>query len=169
MIVKLHLSSKAQTIVFIRYFCYHTTFQDFATELEIEEETYDLIVTNPPFYKDTFITNNEGRNKARYTSSLSFIDLVSGVSKILSKDGLFSVIIPYKEESFFIEMALKKKLFLNRILRIKGTPSSQIKRCLMEFSFKKSEVLEESLIIETSRHQYTDEYIKLTQDFYLKM
>ena len=39
----------------------------------------------------------------------------------------------------------------------------------MEFSLKKKELAEEKLTIETeTRHQYTKEYISLTQDFYLK-
>jgi tRNA1Val (adenine37-N6)-methyltransferase len=57
----------------------------------------------------------------------------------------------------------------NYILRVKGNPTSKIKRSLIEFSFFKTEIKTESLIIETERHQYTQDYINLTKDFYLKM
>ena len=33
----------------------------------------------------------------------------------------------------------------------------------------KEEIQKEELIIETQRHQYTEDYINLTKDFYLKM
>ena len=81
-----------------RLYCYNTTFQEFAIEITEEEETYDLIVSNPPFYTETFESADEARNKARFTSSLSFEELIIGVSKILSENGKFSVILPFKEE-----------------------------------------------------------------------
>jgi tRNA1Val (adenine37-N6)-methyltransferase len=152
-----------------RLFCYNTSFQEFANEIAEEEETYDLIVANPPFYTDDFETNDEARNKARFTSSLSFEELISGVVKILSETGNFSVIIPYKEEFRFVDFAFEKKLFLSSICRVKGNPTSEIKRSLLNFSFEKKEIVEEILIIEKERHQYTEEYISLTKDFYLKM
>ena len=88
---------------------------------------------------------------------------------LLSENGLFSVIVPFKEETLFISLASKYNLFLNRKLHVKGNTRSEIKRSLIEFSFRKSETLIESLIIETERHQYTEDYTNLTKDFYLKM
>jgi len=152
-----------------RLYCYNSTFQNFADEIADEEETYDLIVTNPPFYTDEFETENDARNKARFTSSLSFLELITGVVKILSSDGKFAIVIPYKEEENFINLANENKLFLNRICRVQGNKTSAIKRCLLEFSFHQTAIKEENLIIEIERHQYTDEYINLTKDFYLKM
>lgn len=152
-----------------RLYCYHTSFKNFVKEISDEEETYELIVSNPPFYTDDFETNDSARNIARFTTSLSFKELISGVVKILSKTGTFAVIIPFKEEKTFIDLAYKNNLFVNRICRVQGNPSSAIKRTLLEFSFQEYEVKEEHLIIETSRHQYTQVYTHLTKDFYLKM
>ena len=152
-----------------RLYCYNSTFQNFADEIADEEETYDLIVTNPPFYTDEFETENDARNKARFTSSLSFLELITGVVKILSSDGKFAIVIPYKEEENFIKLAKEQNLFLNRICRVQGNPKSEIKRCLLEFSFHQTAINSAHLIIEIERHQYTEEYINLTKDFYLKM
>jgi tRNA1Val (adenine37-N6)-methyltransferase len=152
-----------------RLYCYNATFQEFADEIAEEEETYDLILSNPPFYTDDFETNDDARNKARFTSSLSFENLLQGVSKILSENGNFSVIIPFKEEENFISLAKDNNLFLNRVCHVQGNPSSEIKRSLLQFSFDTSEIKKEHLIIEIARHQYTEEYINLTKYFYLKM
>ena len=153
-----------------RLFCYNASFEEFAEELFEEEETYDLIISNPPFYVDAFETDNEARNKARFTTSLTFQNLIVGVSKILSKTGAFSVIIPFKEEQEFVEIANQNGLFLNKVCRVKGTATSEIKRSLLTFSFQEKTIEEEEeLIIEISRHQYTKKYINLTKDFYLKM
>lgn len=152
-----------------RLFCFHSTFQDFAKERKEDGETYDLIISNPPFYTENVKNNNRARNKARSTSFLSFVELISGVSKILSNQGEFTTIIPFKEEAKFIEISKQNNLFLNKICRVKGNNNSDIKRSLLTFSFYKKQLDENNLIIETSRHLYTDEYINLTKDFYIKM
>tara|TARA_X000000950_G_C13841452_1_gene630446 strand:- start:166 stop:888 length:723 start_codon:yes stop_codon:yes gene_type:complete len=152
-----------------RLYCYNATFQEFADEIAEEEETYDLIISNPPFYTDDYESDNKARNKARFTSALSFDDLISGVVKILSANGKFNIILPFKEEENFISLASKKGLFLNKVCHVQGNPTSAIKRSLLAFSFHQSEIKKEHLIIETERHQYTKEYIDLTKDFYLKM
>jgi len=152
-----------------RLFCYNASFQEFAQELSEEEDVYELIVANPPFYTDTYETENDSRNKARFTSSLSFQDLLIGVKSILAENGLFSVIIPCKEEANFVALAEEIGLFLNRVCRVKGNEKSEIVRSLLEFSFITKDVQEEQLVIEKERHQYTDAYIDLTKDFYLKM
>lgn len=149
-----------------RLFCYHASFDEFINEIE---DKYDLIISNPPFYSEDYKTENNQRDLARFTEALPFNHLIDGVSKLLSENGLFSVIIPFKEEEHFIALAANVSLFPNRILHVKGTPTSEIKRSLIEFSFKKIELDTKELIIETSRHQYTPDYINLTKDFYLKM
>ncbi len=152
-----------------RLYGYNTTFTEFANEIAEEEESYDLIVSNPPFYQDMFESADAARNKARFTSSLSFEDLIVGVSKIISANGKFAVILPFKEEVGFIHLAKQHRLVLNRICRVQGNVSAEIKRSLLEFSFHQSDIIEEHLIVEIERHVYTQEYINLTKDFYLKM
>jgi len=150
-----------------RLYCYNTSFQKFVDDTN--KETYDLIVSNPPFYTEDYITKNSSRNKARFTSSLTFKELIGGISKILSKSGFFSTIIPFKEESTFICLAEQHSLHLNKICRVQGNKNSEIKRSLMTFSFNKVKISETNLIIENSRHKYTKEYEELTNNFYLKM
>ena len=55
------------------------------------------------------------------------------------------------------------------ILSAQPNSNSEIKRSLLEFSFRESDININELIIETERHQYTEDYINLTKDFYLKM
>ncbi|WP_299107894.1 methyltransferase [uncultured Tenacibaculum sp.] len=152
-----------------RLFCYNASFDEFAEEMAEDEEQYDVIVSNPPFYTDDFESEDEARNKARFTSSLSFESLINGVSKILSENGVFSVIIPFREEASFVELAKKEGLFPKKVCRVRGNETTEIKRSLLAFTFNETSVEEEELVIEKERHQYTDAYINLTKDFYLKM
>lgn len=152
-----------------RLFCYHTDFTSFAKEMAEDNEMYDLIVTNPPFYSEDYETKDSSRNTARFSNALPFNELIKGVTQILSKEGVFSVIIPKKEEDEFVKLANSNSLFLKRVCHVKGNPTSEIKRSLLAFTFTKSEIIKETLIIEKERHQYTEKYIELTKDFYLNM
>ena len=149
-----------------RLTCYHASLLEFVEEIE---DNYDLIVCNPPFYTEDYKTENDARDLARFNDAMPFDHLIYAVANLLSENGLFTIIIPLKEESSFIDLALKNGLFPNKILRVRGNLNSDIKRSLIEFSFKNKTLKTSELTIETSRHKYTDDYIKLTKDFYLKM
>lgn len=149
-----------------RLFCYHASLQEFVEEID---DKYGLIICNPPFYSEDFKTENKARDLARFQDAMPFEHLVESVSKLLSERGTFNVIIPKQEENKFIDLASTFKLFPKKILHVKGNPESEVKRTLIEFSFKQTEVYIENLTIETERHQYTPAYIDLTKDFYLKM
>lgn len=149
-----------------RLFCYHASLEEFVEEID---DKYDLIVSNPPFYSDDYKSDNAQRDMARFQDALPFGHLIESASKLLSETGVFSVIIPFKEEVTFIGLAKDFGLFNNRKTRVKGNHNSEIKRSLLEFSFAENKVEIDELIIETERHQYTQDYINLTKDFYLKM
>lgn len=150
-----------------RLFCFHAGLDEFVEE---PEDEYDLIISNPPFYSEDFRSENEQRDLARFQEAMPFEDLIEAAALLLSETGIFSVIIPFKEEEKFIDLANEYDLFPIKITRVKGTPTSEIKRSLLAFRKYELAVLSaDELVIETSRHQYTAEYIALTQGFYLKM
>ena len=149
-----------------RLFCYHAALEEFVDEIE---DNYDLIISNPPFYSEDYKSKTPQRDLARFEDALPFKHLIESVSKLLSPNGTFNVIIPFNAEQEFINLAEASNLFPNQILRVKGTSITEIKRTLIEFSFSKSELKINNLTIEISRHEYTEEYINLTKDFYLKM
>jgi len=149
-----------------RLFCYHASLDEFTEEID---DTYDLIICNPPFYSENYKTRNKQRDLARFQDAMPFEHLLESVASLLSEAGLFSVIIPFSEEQHFITLAFQNGLFPKHKTRIKGTPSSETKRSLIAFSRTESTIEISELIIEISRHQYTQDYINLTQDFYLKM
>lgn len=150
-----------------RLFCYHAALDEFAEEME--GETYDLIISNPPFYDENFTSTEENRNLARFTEALPFEDLVKYSAQLLAEKGKFCTIIPHKNEEEFIQLASKEKLFPQKITRVRGHKNSPIKRSLLQFGFEKTALETSELIIEIERHVYTEDYKNLVKDFYLKM
>lgn len=159
-----------------RLFCYHAALDEFVEEAEAELEEfgesqcYDLIVSNPPFYSEDVKSQETARDLARFQDALPFDELISAADLLLSDEGIFAVIIPYKEEEGFIALCAQHNLFPYKITRVKGNPTTAIVRSLLAFGRTPLvEIPTDELVIETARHQYTPEYIALTRDFYLKM
>ena len=150
-----------------RLFCYHAGLDEFVEEME--DESYDLIISNPPFYTDEYKSDTEKRNLARFEVALPFEELIESAANLLSEFGIFSVIIPFKEEKRFIQLASEFHLYPFKITRVKGNKTSEIKRSLLAFTWDEQITIEDELTIEVTRHQYTQEYIQLTKEFYLKM
>lgn len=151
-----------------RLFCYHASFQEFVDEMI--DESYDLIVSNPPFFEGTQQNMDVSRELARFDLELSFESLLNGVSLLLSEQGRFCVVIPFDREDELLTEAQKQKLYPTKITRVKGTLDSPIKRSLIQFVKNGvQEIIEEVLVLEKQRHVFTPEYYELVKDFYLKL
>lgn len=155
-----------------RLFCYHASLQEFASEMD---ETYDLIVCNPPFH-ETQAAHGRGdrledssRRKARFTETLPIEELIEGVSSLLSGSGILALVLPANAEEKCSAVAADFDLFPSRITDVRGHATAPVKRILLEFKKGKSDLTRDELVVETSRHNYTAEYRELTREFYLKM
>ncbi|XLS29664.1 tRNA1(Val) (adenine(37)-N6)-methyltransferase [Flavobacteriaceae bacterium M23B6Z8] len=149
-----------------RLFCYHASLEEFVQEVD---DTYDLIVSNPPFYTETYTSGDKARDIARQQQSMPPEELFHAVSKLLAPNGVFSIIIPYKDQDHILQIASQYALYSFKITNVRGTPQSAFKRSLLAFSHQQREIEKTTLTIETERHKYTNEYCDLTRDFYLKM
>ncbi|HSN49268.1 MAG TPA: methyltransferase, partial [Flavobacterium sp.] len=100
-----------------RLFCYHAGLDEFVEE---PEDEYDLIVSNPPFHTEDYYSNNEQRDLARFQDAMPFEDLIEAAALLLSENGIFAVIIPYKEEGNFVALAKEYELYPLKITHVKG-------------------------------------------------
>ncbi|EJX09142.1 enzyme [gut metagenome] len=130
---------------------------------------FDVIVSNPPYFTDSLLCPNQQRSRARHNNSLTYEELIEGVSQLLSPAGVFSVVIPMNVANRMTKLAALKGLYPVRQLLVKTKPDAAPKRTLIAFSFSQGECKVEELLTEVARHQYSSEYIALTRDFYLKM
>jgi tRNA1Val (adenine37-N6)-methyltransferase len=132
-------------------------------------EKFDLIISNPPFFRDSLKNPDPDKSAARHNDSLTSNDILHNAVELLNPEGNLQLILPYTEGTLFITEASQFGLFCTRIIKIKPFPSGEIIRLIMKFERIKKPVSESFITIETgSRHSYTEEYKELTKDFYLK-
>ncbi|HAA58251.1 MAG TPA: tRNA (adenine-N(6)-)-methyltransferase [Myxococcales bacterium] len=142
--------------------------QDYA-----QQHSYDLIVSNPPFFQPTQSNTKQQRRTARHQDSLTPAELVQHASQLLRANGQLSAIYPTQEYADFASLAAQHGFVCRRTLHVKGRDYKPVKRVLSQWSLtpdaRDSECHEETLIIENhERHDYTPAYRALTRDFYLR-
>ena len=132
------------------------------------DSNYDLIVSNPPYFKKSLEPTNSERSKARHQNDLKLEDILKFSKQHLSKDGSLNIIIPFDQKIEAIEFAKKYGLNSVRECDVYPKPNKVPHRILLEFSrIKNKQIINESLIIEEAgRHNYSDDYKKLTREFY---
>ena len=132
-------------------------------------DKFDVIVSNPPYFIDSLECPDRQRTAARHNDSLSYEDLLEGVSGLLTENGFFTVVIPADVAERVKKIASIKKLYAVRQLNVITKPGGIPKRVLITFSFSNQECIVEELLTELARHQYSEEYMTLTRDYYLNM
>jgi tRNA1Val (adenine37-N6)-methyltransferase len=143
----------------------HTSLQNYCPD----NKKFDLIVINPPYFTDSLKNPDPRKSAARHTGTLNSEEVLEGVTRLLENGGRFQLILPYVEGNIFIAAAQKYGLYCINILKIKPLPTSEIRRLILLFSRERLKVTEKFLTIEHGRrHEFTEDYINLTKDFYLK-
>ena len=132
--------------------------------------SYDLIVSNPPYFENSLKANGCQRTQARHTDTLSFESLIQGASHLLSENGILALIYPVAANPRITSIASEQGFQLLRQTSVKGTPSAPEKRFLSEFVKSDTPVSANitQLIIELERHRYSEDFKLLTDPFYLK-
>ena len=140
----------------------HVFHQDF--KIFESQEKFDFVVCNPPFFEE----NNSVKDiLARQQVELTFRSLIEKASKILSSEGIFSVIIPSESAQEFENLAEYFDLHLVRKINIFGIENGVLKRNVLEFSKKKSTLEILDFTIEKSPRKYSDQYLELTKEFHV--
>ena len=140
----------------------HTDLKLFSTE-----NKYDLIISNPPYFKKSLKPKDLDRLKARHEESLNYKDVLNFSEKHLLKKGTINLILPIDQKKEVIEYAGKFGLYISKECIVSPKPNKNPHRLLIELSKTKKTLESQSLIIENDgRHNYTDNYKKLTREFY---
>ncbi|MFC2115356.1 tRNA1(Val) (adenine(37)-N6)-methyltransferase [Bacteroidota bacterium] len=142
----------------------HCPVQDF-----MAEQKFDLIISNPPFFHDSYKPTDKNKIISRHDDTLSLEELAMAAIRNLNAKGKLCLVLPLEESRDFERISFEKGLFLHRVLEIRPTPRHSIKRRLMEFRLCQAQsVIHEDLTIEYGkRHDYTDQYRDMCKDFYL--
>lgn len=139
------------------------------SELKLSDR-FDLIVTNPPYFLDSFQPGIPARSVARHARDGFQQDLFDFCRNHLNGSGRLCLIIPREQVNSLVNSAAEVDLNLHSQVMVKGNETSDVKRVLLEFGFESLTMPAsiETLTIEQQRHQHTEQFAQLTQQFFLR-
>ncbi len=132
-------------------------------------ERFDLIISNPPFFSELTLSPIAVRSLGRHTATLSPVDLLESVQKLLAPKGKFCVILPEQEGRRLCELAVPMGLYWTRITEVRSRPSKPVERLLIQFEKSPYTFQKEAMSIyqENPAEGYSAEFKTMTRDFYL--
>ena len=89
----------------------NTSLQDFS---RLSKKKYDLIISNPPYFQKSLKSNSEAKNIARHDIELTYSDLISFSSNILTDNGKICLILPTNHEDEITEIIKQNNLYINK-------------------------------------------------------
>lgn len=131
------------------------------------QNTFDLIVTNPPYFIDSQLPEDNKRQLARHTGYFSLPKLSLKINQLLNTSGLFWMIFPYDNIKDVIYEFGKSGLFLQKKTCIRNSINHPLKRVVLCFAKTYSDnIIEEELIIRVNG-KYSKQFRHQTSDIYL--
>ena len=145
---------------------YHSSIQHFSVTCS---KQYDLIISNPPFFENSYKPSQKMRTLARHSDSLLQIDILQITEQLLKVNGRLAIIYPTDLANSFLSKSEAFNLFCDRKVWVKPTPKNPVKRILIELTKTQFPLQETTLTIEETKHIYTKDYIALVKEFYLNL
>lgn len=141
----------------------HTDFLHYNPDIK-----YNLIVSNPPFFKDSLRAEWVQRSVARHEDSLPLVSLLPKASGMLADNGRVALILPVERDKDVLFEATLAGLTPCRICHVHTRRGKPSRRTLWEFSrCQHGPSQETEIFIQEEDGKYSAEYVSLLRDFYL--
>ncbi|WP_242927604.1 tRNA1(Val) (adenine(37)-N6)-methyltransferase [Pontibacter vulgaris] len=142
--------------------------QEFARE---NQQTYDVILSNPPFFLSSLKSDNSAKNTAKHTGDLFFEDILSFAQKHLTPQGKLYLLLPPAEARHFAELALVHTLYLAETLEVYTYTNGQCIRHIQTYTFTQqpTPTISQLHIREADKVTYTSEFRELLSEYYLHL
>ena len=148
-----------------RFKAVHQDIQGFS---RTDQNYYDLIICNPPFFENHSKTTDSLRAIARHNDTLSFDDLIKCADHLLSDVGLLYLLLPIHAVEKFSALALSAGLLLSDQTDVRGYVHNEAKVSLLAFKRSRTELRHRLLTIYGSNRVYSKESERYLSPFLLR-
>ncbi len=147
------------------YKVFHKTFESC---FQYQTIKYDLIYSNPPYFINDLIAEKNVNIQAKHAIAFDFNLFFKMVAEALTPKGKVALIFPFKSKDFLISLAIKHKLYVEKICYIFPKETKPANRFMVLLSLEKGSIVDQSITIYNEDNTFNDSYKELTKDFYLK-
>ncbi len=130
-------------------------------------EKYDFIICNPPFYENQLKSDNQSKNAAMHSTTLSFAELACVIKNNLSTTGYAAVLTPFNRVIDFEQNTLQQNLFIKEQLNFSHTPNQTPFRSILLLSNNQAHITTTNISIKDNTEAYSKAFTALLKDYYL--
>lgn len=94
-------------------------------------QRFDCIISNPPFFQQSFKGDDHRRNMARHTDSLSFTDLAQAIARHLANHGEAWILLPVASTPLFLQQAVEAGLQLVSQVGLRSSSDHPVHRYIL--------------------------------------
>ena len=129
---------------------------------------YDFIITNPPFFNNDLLSENDKRNLALHSKALTLEELIQAIKINLSLNGKFAILLPYHRTESFIQLAAEHFFYVEEKVMVKQTDKHDYFRSMLLFGKEIVSIKLQEIIIKKN-DTYSNEFKNLLSDYYLHL
>lgn len=130
---------------------------------------YDVIICNPPFYEKDLKSASASKNISHHNGGLTLVALISLITKLLEKNGVFFLLIPSKREKDLEEIIKEHDLFITESVYVHQTQQHAAFRLMVKISLHKTTDIRSNKIIIKNNDTYSEKFVELLQPYYLNL
>jgi tRNA1Val (adenine37-N6)-methyltransferase len=129
-------------------------------------ESYDLIISNPPFFARHQLSG-KAKDQALHQESLSQQELLDAASKLLTREGSLAVLYPVYESGQLAELTQPMGFYRHHRMAFRDAPDRPLMREITVYSRQSSVSDHKVLTIKSSSGGYSKAFEELLRAYYL--
>lgn len=137
-----------------------------ANILDWKQVSYDLIISNPPFYENDLKSTDTSRNLALHDAGLTLTSLFQQAEKLLITTGNFAVLLPAYRLSEALNLGKQCGFIAVETVKLCQTEKHSPFRVMIWFGREQSIEKEYSILIK-DKGIYSATFVRLLRDYYL--
>ena len=139
------------------------------------DKTFDLIITNPPFFEGDLKSPDVNKNKAAHSTELPWSVLIENTAQLLSPTGSFFVLVPTLRAYTMQKLAEANHMYLAEEVLVYNDAKHLPFRSFLHFQKSKQgldknlTVLRNKIVIKNTDNSYSLAFTELLKDYYLHL
>jgi tRNA1Val (adenine37-N6)-methyltransferase len=130
------------------------------------DHTFDYIISNPPFYENSLIGQNQNKNMALHAQDLSLVNLLNKIATILTQHATAFILYPFSGLNKIESIANNLGLFISHIVIVHQTEKHDAFRVMVALTKSHEKIITTTLTIKIN-NQYSEAFKNLLQPYYL--
>ena len=130
--------------------------------------TYDLIISNPPFFEHDLKSTDDSKNAAKHDSTLSIETLIHFISNHITTQGKAALLLPFHRSNELELLINNNGMFVNNRVLVKQSVRHDYFRTMFLISkIKDPKIVESEISIRDENGNYSSEFVALLKEYYL--